>query len=140
MFGIIVYMTSVRYWRTAGSVFTLSYHFVWCPKYRRQVLVGAVAERLRQVVSDVAASLECEVVALEVMPDHVHLFVKALPVHAPQHIANQFKGVSSRILRQEFPELRRRLPSLWSRSYYVGSAGMVSSETIQRYIEDQKRS
>lgn len=74
------------------------------------------------------------------MPDHVHLFVKAPPTCAPQHIANQLKGYTARVLRDEFPQLRSRLPSLWSRSYYVGSAGAVSADTIQRYIEQQRAS
>jgi putative transposase len=75
-----------------------------------------------------------------VLPDRVHLFVDCPPVYAPQQLANQFKGSTSRVLRDEFPHLRSRLPSLWSRSYYVGSAGHVSTETIQNYIEQQKRS
>ena len=83
-------------------------------------------------------SCHCEIGALEVMPDHVHLFLKAPPTHAPQHIVNQMKGFSSHQLRSEFPNLQSRLPSLWSRSYYVGSAGAVSAATIQRYIETQK--
>ena len=74
------------------------------------------------------------------MPDHLHLFVDCPPTLAPQQLANQFKGYTSRVLRDEFPHLRSRLPSLWSRSYYVGSAGHVSTETIQNYIEQQKRS
>jgi putative transposase len=87
-----------------------------------------------------AAELYSEIVALEVMPDHVHLFLKAPPTHAPQHIANQMKGYTSHELRKEFPFLKSRLPFLWSRSYYVGSAGAVSAATIQRYIETQKES
>lgn len=102
--------------------------------------MGIVAERLDALLRERCADLGCEVVALEVMPDHVHLFVSALPIHAPQHIANQLKGYSSRVLRDEFPDLRQRLPSLWSRSYYVGSAGSVSAETIARYIAEQRRS
>jgi putative transposase len=72
------------------------------------------------------------------MPDHAHLFVAAPSTDAPQHLANQFKGRTSRVLRAEFPHLRSRLPTLWSRSYYVGSAGQVSEETIKRYIASQQ--
>lgn len=133
-------MSVDRYRRLCGSVSALTYHFVFCPKFRRKVLVGTVAERLQVLLTERAGDLGCELLALEVMPDHVHMFVTSLPVHAPQHIVNQLKGYSSRVLRAEFPELRRRLPSLWSRSYYVGSAGAVSAETIQNYIEQQKRS
>jgi len=104
------------------------------------VLVGRVEAALRTLIVAKAAELHCEIVALEVMPDHVHLFLKAPPTHAPQHIANQMKGYTSHELREKFPDLKSRLPSLWSRSYYVGSAGAMSASTIQRYIETQKES
>ena len=118
----------------------MTYHFVWCPKYRRKVLTGRIETRLRALIERKAKELHCEIVALEIMPDHVHLFLKAPPTHAPQHIANQMKGFTSHTLREEFPYLKSRLPSLWSRSYYVGSAGAVSAATIQNYIEQQKES
>ncbi len=78
--------------------------------------------------------------ALEIMPDHVHLFIAAPPTEAPHHLANQFKGFTSRMLRLKYPELRSRLPSLWSRSYYIGTIGHVSEKTVIAYIEAQKRS
>ncbi|HEV2457783.1 MAG TPA: IS200/IS605 family transposase [Ktedonobacterales bacterium] len=127
-----------RYRRTAGAVSNLHYHLVWCPKYRRPVLTGAVAERLKALLAEKAAAMDIQIAALDVMADHVHLFVTAPPTDAPQHLANQFKGYASRVLRQEFPHLRSRLPSLWTRSYYVGSAGHVSEETIKQYIAAQK--
>jgi len=133
-------MSAERYRHIRSSVSTLTYHFVWCPKYRRKILTGAIADRLSTLLHERAAALDLEMVALNVMPDHVHLVVKAPPTLAPQHIANQVKGYTARVLRDEFPHLRSRLPSLWSRSYYVGSAGHVSTETIQNYIEQQKRS
>lgn len=133
-------MAEARYRPTAGGVSTLHYHLVWCPKYRRPVLGGPVAARLTELLHERAAALGADIEGLEVMLDHVHLFVSAPPTVAPQFLANQFKGYTSRVLREEFPWLKRRLPSLWSRSYYVGSAGHVSAETIRRYIADQKRS
>jgi len=133
-------MSVERYRHLRGSVSTLTYHFVWCPKYRRKVLTGRVETTLRALIVTKAAELHCEIVALEVMPDHVHLFLKAPPTHAPQHIANQIKGYTSHELREKFPDLKSRLPSLWSRSYYVGSAGAVSSATIRKYIEQQRES
>jgi putative transposase len=129
-----------RYRHLRGSVSTLTYHFVWCPKYRRKVLTGPVETTLRSLICERATELFCDIVALEVMPDHVHLFLKAPPTHAPQHIANQIKGYTSHELRKRFPALKSRLPSLWSRSYYVGSAGAVSAATIQKYIEQQQES
>jgi putative transposase len=133
-------MSSTRYRKHAGDVSTLHYHFVWCPKYRRKVLTGAIAARLEELLRQKANQLGVEIESLEVLPDHVHLFVAAAPTDAPQYLANQFKGYTSRVLREEFPSLKSRLPSLWSRSYYVGSAGHVSASTIQNYIEQQKRS
>ena len=131
-------MSDARYRKNAGSVFNLHLHFVWCPKYRIPVLVDAVEIRLRELLFEKAAALNVEIEGLKVMPDHVHLFVAVPPTDAPQHYANQFKGFTSRRLRQEFEHLRTRLPSLWSRSYYVKSAGHVSAEIIQKYIEEQK--
>ena len=133
-------MGSTRYRKHAGGVSTLHYHFVWCPKYRRKVLTGAIATRLEQLLRHKANQLGVEIQALEVLSDHVHLFVAAAPTDAPQYLANQFKGYTSRLLREEFPGLKSRLPSLWSRSYFVGSAGHVSQSTIHAYIEQQKRS
>lgn len=133
-------MSVPRYRRLQGSVSAINYHFVWCTKFRRPVLAGAVGERLRDLIAERVGDLGCDIIALEIMPDHIHLFVSAHPLDAPQHIVNQLKGYLSRVLRNEFPALKSRLPSLWSRSYYVGSAGAVSAETIQRYIEQQRRS
>lgn len=84
-----------------------------------------------------AQELGAQIQGLEVMPDHVHLFVETDPTLAPAHIAAQFKGYTSRVLREEFPHLRR-MPSLWSRSYYIGSVGRVSEATVRKYIAEQK--
>jgi putative transposase len=123
--------------RHAGGVASLKYHLVWCPKYRRRVLVGTIAERLKVVLADKAAELGTTVHALEVMPDHVHLFVAAPAQHSPAHLAAQFKGYTSHVLRSEFPALRSRLPTLWSRSYFVASVGYVTEAAVKRYIETQ---
>jgi putative transposase len=131
-------MHIARYRRTAGVVYNLHYHLVWCPKYRRPVLSGAVEARLTELLTEKAAAMDVQIEALEVMPDHVRLFVAAPPTDAPQHLANQFKGYTSRALRQEFPQLRSRLPTLWSRSYYISSVGQVSEEAIKQYIASQK--
>jgi putative transposase len=119
-------------------VYSLKYHVVWCPKYRRKVLVPPVDARLKELLYEKAAELGAEIHALDVMPDHVHLFLESDPTLAPAHIAAQFKGFTSRVLRDEFPSLKSRLPTLWSRSYYVGSVGHVSDATVRRYIEGQK--
>jgi REP-associated tyrosine transposase len=127
-----------RYARNAGAVFSLKYHLVWCPKYRRPVLVDRVEDRLKELVHEIADNRDMTIHALEVMPDHVHTFIETDPRWAPADVAGRFKAVTSRVLREEFPVLRSRLPTLWSRSYFIASVGAVSEATIRRYIEAQK--
>lgn len=127
-----------RYKKNAGCVYNIKYHLVWCPKYRRQVLTGRIQNRLKELLNAKATELGIEIQVMEVMPDHVHVFITGQPTEAIQHIVNQLKGYTSRILRQDFTELRSKLPCLWSRSYYVGTVGHVSEETVRRYIEAQK--
>lgn len=119
------------------SVSLLNYHFVWTPRRRRKVLVGQVETRLKGLIAETAEKLDCSVIALEVMPDHVHLFLSCHPSLAPDQIMFRIKGYSSRVLRQEFPHLLK-MQSLWTRSYFVSTAGNVSSETVKRYIAEQK--
>lgn len=127
-----------RYAKNAGAVFSLKLHLVWCPKYRRKVLIDTIAKRLEQLLREKAEEIGLTIHALEIMPDHVHLFVEHDPTRCVAEIVNRLKGYSSRILRQEFLSLRSRLPTLWSRSYYAGSIGYVSEETVRKYIEAQK--
>lgn len=127
-----------RYAKNAGAVFSLKYHLVWCPKYRRPVLVDAVETRLRELLSEKACELGITIHSLEVMPDHVHLFVESDPTRCVAEIVNRLKGFTSRTLRKEFATLRSRLPTLWSRSYYAGTVGAVSEATVKRYIASQK--
>lgn len=127
-----------QYAKNAGAVFSLKYHLVWCPKYRRQVLVAPVDARLKEVLVAVSESHGWTLHTLEVMPDHVHVFVEADPTACAAEIVNRLKGASSRILRDEFPSLKSRLPTLWSRSYFAGTVGSVSEAVIRRYIESQK--
>ncbi|UXE58495.1 MAG: IS200/IS605 family transposase [Woronichinia naegeliana WA131] len=115
--------------------FLLNYHFVFIPKRRKQVLVGEVATRTRQIFMELALEKGWDILALEVAPDHVHLFVAVKPSDAPHLVVKAFKGRSSHHLRKEFPHLLR-LPSLWTSSYFVSTAGNISSETVKKYIED----
>ncbi len=131
-------MVSQRWKRSNKSVFNVGYHLVWCPKYRRNVLVGSVETRLKELLVQKAGELGTSIEKMEVMPDHVHLFVKADPTMSPHFIVQQLKGYTSRTLRQEFRTLRSRLPTLWTRSYYVESVGHLSESVIRKYIEDQK--
>ncbi len=148
--------------KSGNRVHNLNYHIVFCPKFRKKCLVGEVATRCEELMRHKCDELGCEVVALEVMPDHVHLFLAATPDFAPNHIIAQVKGATSRLLRQEFPHLLKmpslwsrsyfanssrartpflnslKMPSLWSRSYFVGAVGHVSNTVVQAYIENQK--
>jgi|SRR5208337_815021 putative transposase len=127
-----------RYAKNKGAVFSLKYHIVWCPKYRRPVLTGDIEHRLRVLLDEKTTELGMTIHALEIMPDHVHLFVESDPTFCVAEIANRLKGFTSRVLRQEFASLRTRLPTLWSRSYFASTIGHVSAATIERYIADQK--
>ena len=127
-----------RYSKNAGAVFSLKLHIVWCPKYRRSVLTGEIEKRLSELLHAKSTELEMTIHALEIMPDHVHLFIEFDPRWGVAEIVNRLKGYTSRILRQEFASLRSRLPTLWSRSYYAGTVGHVSETTIRKYIADQK--
>ena len=122
--------TDSRYSKNAGAVFSLKYHIVWCPKYRKKVLVGDVEIRLKNVLYATAAQYGVLIEAMEVLPDHVHLFVSSDPTRCVAEIVNRLKGASSRILREEFPHLKSRLPTLWSRSYYAGTVGHVSEAPL----------
>lgn len=117
-------------------VYLLNYHFVFCPKRRRKVLTGRLRDRLIELLNLKAQELEWNVIALEVMPDHVHLFIGVDPDVSPTQVMHRLKGYTSRVLRDEFPHLLK-LPSLWTRSYFVSTAGNVSSQKVQHYIQNQ---
>ena len=131
--------TEKRYTYNSHCVFNIGYHIIWCPKYRRKVLINGVDIRLKEILVKRAADIGVSIEKMEIMPDHVHLFVKAVPTLAVHFIVNQLKGYSSYILREEFPWLKSRLPTLWTRSYYCETIGHISENTIIRYIEDQKK-
>lgn len=127
-----------RYTSSAHTVYNLGYRIVFCPKYRRRVLVDGIDDRLKELFLEKAKDLDIVIERVEVMPDHVHLFIKSKPTYAVHFVVNQLKGYSSVVLRREFPKLRSRLPTLWTRSYFVESIGHISEETVKRYIEEQK--
>jgi putative transposase len=129
---------ALRYAKNAGAVFSLKYHIVWCPKYRRPVLVKPVDVRLKALLRLKAEQLELTIHEMEVMSDHVHLFVEGGPTICVAEIVNGLKGFTSHELREQFPFLKSRLPTLWSRSYYAGSVGSVSETVVRKYIESQK--
>lgn len=120
------------------NVHLIVYHIIFCPKRRRNVLVGSIRERLHHIIQEVAAKNNWKVLELAIQPDHVHLFVRSNPRTLPTDIARLIKGRSAHLLREEYPFLKR-LPSLWTRSTFYSTAGNVSSETIQKSIERQSK-
>ena len=122
---------------TRHSVYLCNYHFVFIPIYRKDILIGTVKTDLEDLFAKIAKKYEIEIIALEIMPDHVHLFVNALPRHYPAYIIKLFKGTSARFINQKYPELKKHSVSIWTRSYFVSTAGNMSADTVKRYIEDQ---
>ena len=113
---------------------------VWCPKYRRKVLTGEIAERLKAIIHEVANELESEIMQLETMSDHVHILCEVPPHHGIAKFVRFCKGRSSRVLREEFPALKTRLPTLWTNSTFVSSVGGAPLSMVKQYIEQQQRS
>jgi putative transposase len=128
----------MEYKHSKNKVYLMNYHLVWCPKRRRPVLVDAIRTRLEQIIREVCKERQVDILALEIMPDHLHLFISTNPDMPVEDVIRYIKGRSSHHLRKEFSELLK-LPSLWTHSYFISTAGNVSSETIQRYITEQSK-
>jgi putative transposase len=129
---------TIRYKSNNNVVYSCKYHVVWCPKYRRTVLVNGVDTRLKEIIQDVCTESGAEILELEVMPAHVHLLVEVDPQYGIHRLVRAIKGRSSRLLRQEHPWLRSRLPTLWTNSYFVSTVGGAPLEIVKQYIENQK--
>lgn len=129
----------MEYKSNRNIVYSCKYHVVWCPKYRRPVLVNGVDVRLKTIVAEVVAETRSELIELEVMSDHVHVLVEVDPQFGIHKLVKTIKGRSSRLLRDEFPALRSRLPTLWTNRYFVSTVGGSPLAVVKQYIEDQKR-
>lgn len=128
----------MRYKSNRNVVYSCKYHVVWCPKYRRPVLVNGVDGRLKDIIRETCAEIHAELIEMEVMPDHVHLLVEVDPQCGIHRAVRLIKGRSSRLLRDEYPWLKSRLPTLWTNSYFVSTVGGAPLKTIRQYIENQK--
>ncbi|MBO1582753.1 IS200/IS605 family transposase [Bacillus sp. XF8] len=127
-----------NYRRTNTTISLIHYHFVFCPRYRRKIFLNSdVEQRFKELVQEICDELEIVIITLECDKDHTHMFLNTLPKFSPADIMAKIKGGTSKRLREEFPHLKH-LPSLWTRSYFVSTAGNVSSATIKRYVEQQK--
>ena len=129
---------TVHYKSNNNVVYSCKYHVVWCPKYRREVLVNQVEVRLKEIIQKVALDRQAEILELETMPDHVHLLVEVDPQYGIHKLIKAIKGASSRALRSEFPHLKSRLPTLWTNSYFVSTVGGAPLEVIKQYVHEQK--
>jgi len=128
----------VKYKSNNNVVYSCKYHVVFCPKYRRSVLKNGVDKRLKEIIYETAGDMDCEILELEIMPDHVHLLIEVDPQFGIHKAIKRIKGRSSRFLRQEFSWLKSRLPSLWTNSYFVSTVGGAPIEVVKKYIENQK--
>jgi putative transposase len=124
------------YQRDEHRVHLIVYHLIWCPKRRKPVLVGQVAARCRELIEGKCAVHGWDIRALAVPPGHIHLFVRVWPSDSAAEVVKECKGVTLFALRKEFPQLRK-LPAIWTRSYFAATAGNVSQDTIQRYLDAQ---
>jgi putative transposase len=120
-----------------NCVYQFAYHVVWCPKYRQKVLIGKIATGVSDMIDEICKDNEWPLIAKEVQPDHIHLFLSISPSLSVANAIKILKGTTARKLFLQFPELKEKLwdGHLWSPSYYAGTAGNVSAETIKKYIE-----
>ena len=119
------------------SVYNINYHIVFCPKRRKPVLVDELCNELKYIIQENVNKCGGKIESLAIMPDHVHIFVSCPPTISPHVLVKNIKGRSAKILREMFPNLKK-MPALWSRSYYVGTVGFVSESVIKNYIDSQK--
>lgn len=127
-----------EYHKKNHMVYSCQYHVIFCPKYRRAVLVGAIESRLKELILEKQEEYGYNVIEQEVMPEHVHLLLDINPLVGIFTVVNKIKGYTSRTLRQEFPTLVKKLPTMWSISKFISTVGSVSLETVKQYIEEQK--
>ena len=136
----MLYNTIMKYKSNRNVVYSCKYHVVWCPKYRRKVLVNGVDSRLKELITQICQEIQVEIIEMEIMPDHVHLLIEVDPQFGIHKAIKFIKGRTSRILRTEFPYLKTKLPTLWTNSYFVSTIGGAPLSAIKQYVENQKTS
>lgn len=129
----------MEYKSNNNVVYSCKYHVVWCPKYRRKVLTQGVDVRLKELIHQICNEHQAEIMELEIMPDHVHLVIEVDPQFGIHRLVKRLKGTTSRLLRQEFPWLKSRIPTLWTNSYFVSTVGGAPLGVVKQYIENQKK-
>ena len=127
-----------KYRTTETTVYCCRYHVIFCPKYRRKVLINGIDERFKEIVLSMQEEQNFYVLEMEVMPDRVHLLLDVDPTIGINVVVSRIKSKTAHILTREFPEIRRRIPTLWTRSKFISTVGSVSLEVVKKYIDDQK--
>lgn len=130
----------MKYKSNNNIVYSCKYHVVWCPKYRRKVLVSQIETRLKELIIETCKEIEVDIIEMEIMPDHVHLLIEVDPQFGVHKVIKRIKGRSSRVLRKEFKELTTKLPTLWTNSYFISTVRGAPLSDIKQYIESQKTS
>ena len=128
----------MEYKSNNNIVYSCKYHVVFCPKYRRSVLIHGVDVRLKELIIEKCEQLNVDIIEMEIMPDHVHLLLEVAPQYGIHKAVKHIKGYSSRVLRAEFGWLKSRIPTLWTNSYFVSTVGGTPLSVIKQYIENQK--
>lgn len=124
--------------KTSSAVYNINYHIVFCPKYRKHILQGKIKDFVKDCFEIIALSSDYTIIEMEIMPDHIHIFISAKPTVSPMNIVKKLKGVSALKIFKKYPEIRKKEywgNHFWSPSYYVGTAGVVTGEAIKKYIK-----
>ena len=127
-----------KYQRDEHRVYLIVYHLIWCPKRRKPILVGNLRDRCQELLEAKCKEKGWDILTLAIQPDHIHIFVRVWPSDSAAEVVKELKGSTSFFLRKEFEPLLSKLPSLWTRSFFASTAGAVSAQTIQDYIDAQK--
>jgi putative transposase len=130
--------SSKKYTSIPHLVYSCQYHVIFCPKYRRPVLTDGIDVRLKELILEKQTEYNYKILDMEVMPDHVHMIIDVNPKMGIFSVISKIKGYTSRILRQEFPIIKKRIPTLWTHSMFISSVGSVTLEVVKKYIEEQK--
>ena len=128
----------MEYKSNNNIVYSCKYHVVFCPKYRRKILIDGIDVRFKEIAQTVADELHFEILEMEVMPDHVHMLLEVDPQFGIHKAVKRIKGRSSHDLRAEFPSINKRIPTLWTNSYFVSTVGGAPLSIVKQYIENQK--
>ena len=129
---------NISYKSNKNIVYSCKYHIVWTPKYRKSILSADIQNRLKSIIQDLSIELDFDIIAMETMPDHIHLLLEVDPQFGIHKVVKRIKGTTSRILRKEFKELTTKVPTLWTNSYFCSTVGGAPLEVIKQYVEEQK--